>query len=410
METTAQNGLIKVEETKKILSTAVNVLETNKTSLTNCTNAGKSIYDTIQSLGGITSKELDDIAAAFIEKTKKTITNMNDRRKPITQILTALAKEFTSCESAIDPKTAGSYAFLLQQYRNKYAEEQLRLQRIEQEKKERELKKQTETSEFKRICKNYIIKWYSEWSTTKVNEVTRIYSLMTIDNRKETERQLRNFPICGPTTIETTFSASNVYDPMVIIHLLTAEEKTNILHSARTETMPQCEKEAIEKISSEVTNCLDKIPSRFQELEEIDKLEKHNAAEAQKLKDQAAAREQAELLKKQKKEAVAVSQAETATKIESSSSAMESLFESAANVSVPTPVAAKIEQKIKIVHAAGILEVFQMWWLNEGQTLPIDELEKMMKKQITFCEKKANKENIKITSKFVTYVDSVTAK
>ena len=51
-----------------------------------------------------------------------------------------------------------------------------------------------------------------------------------------------------------------------------------------------------------------------------------------------------------------------------------------------------------------------MWFLGEGASLSIDELEKIHKKMLTFCEKKANKDNEFITSAFVEYIDDVKAK
>ena len=90
---------------------------------------------------------------------------------------------------------------------------------------------------------------------------------------------------------------------------------------------------------------------------------------------------------------------------------MNSLFASAAAATIaPTPVKAKITEKIQVLHPAGIIEIYQMWWINEGQNLPIDELEKIHKKMITFCEKKANKDDERIKSQYVQYIEDVKAK
>ena len=48
--------------------------------------------------------------------------------------------------------------------------------------------------------------------------------------------------------------------------------------------------------------------------------------------------------------------------------------------------------------------------MKEGNQLPIDELAKIHKKMITYCEKIANKDSEKITSKYVRYVEEVKAK
>ena len=67
--------------------------------------------------------------AGFIDKVKVTVKNMNERRSPITQLLTQVAKSFTVLESQIDLKTAGSIANKLQAERNKYAAKKLEEQK-----------------------------------------------------------------------------------------------------------------------------------------------------------------------------------------------------------------------------------------------------------------------------------------
>ena len=60
----------------------------------------------------------------------------------------------------------------------------------------------------------------------------------------------------------------------------------------------------------------------------------------------------------------------------------------------------------------GILAVVSMWWSKEGRFLSMDELSKIFKKQIAFCEKLANdKDNPEfISSPFVRYEEEVKAK
>ena len=48
--------------------------------------------------------------------------------------------------------------------------------------------------------------------------------------------------------------------------------------------------------------------------------------------------------------------------------------------------------------------------MREGNQLPIDELSKIHKKMVTFCEKIANKDDDKINSKYIRYVEEVKAK
>ena len=52
------------------------------------------------------------------------------------------------------------------------------------------------------------------------------------------------------------------------------------------------------------------------------------------------------------------------------------------------------------------------WWSKEGQYLPVDELAKIFKKQITYCEKAANDKSHPelITSSSVSYEEEIKAK
>ena len=91
-------------------------------------------------------------------------------------------------------------------------------------------------------------------------------------------------------------------------------------------------------------------------------------------------------------------------------SSIGNLFAGAASVA-PPPTNAKVKEKIVVLHQQGYLEIFQMWWIGEGQTLPFDELEKIFKKMTTYCEKKANsKDQTHIESQFISYEADVKAK
>ncbi|MDO4527678.1 MAG: hypothetical protein Q4C03_02695, partial [bacterium] len=88
---------------------------------------------------------------------------------------------------------------------------------------------------------------------------------------------------------------------------------------------------------------------------------------------------------------------------------MSSLFAGQAAMQGYQPKA-KVSKKIELLNPEGVLAVISMWWSKEGCTLTTDELAKMFKKQITFCEKLANKEEIFIADESVCYIDEVKAK
>ena len=89
-------------------------------------------------------------------------------------------------------------------------------------------------------------------------------------------------------------------------------------------------------------------------------------------------------------------------------SEMESLFRQQSIVSGYQPKV-KVEQKINLLNPEGMMPILSMWWSKEGCHLSVEELTKMFKKQITFCEKLA-KEGTYIKDESVEYVEDVKAK
>lgn len=55
------------------------------------------------------------------------------------------------------------------------------------------------------------------------------------------------------------------------------------------------------------------------------------------------------------------------------------------------------------------MQILSMWWAKEGCRMTDGELSKIFKKQITFCEKLANKEGEFISDESVQYIDDVKA-
>ena len=144
------------------------------------------------------------------------------------------------------------------------------------------------------------------------------------------------------------------------------------------------------------------------ELEQLRLANAEEAAKAEELRKQREAEEAAKQLQELKRKEEADRQ-EVAMKTQQSS--IGNLFAGAVASVAPPPTNAKVKEKIVVLHQQGYLEIFQMWWIGEGQTLPFDELEKIFKKMTTYCEKKANsKDQTHIESQFISYEADVKAK
>ena len=135
---------------------------------------------------------------------------------------------------------------------------------------------------------------------------------------------------------------------------------------------------------------VDRLPSLRKQLEEQEEIRKTNAIEAAR--------------KRKEEEARAKAEAEKAT------AEVQAAFDFSAASMSPTPTKAKIKKKIQVTNPQGFMQVYQMWFMSEGINMSMEDIEKIHKKMISYCEKTANKDGERIQSAFVKYVDDITAK
>ena len=86
--------LIKIDEVKVIVSSFPEIIGKNSDSVKRCNEAGQALLDTIQGEG--MNELIDQAAADYLKKVNITIKNMDERRKPITQIFDRIRSFFTS--------------------------------------------------------------------------------------------------------------------------------------------------------------------------------------------------------------------------------------------------------------------------------------------------------------------------
>lgn len=140
---------------------------------------------------------------------------------------------------------------------------------------------------------------------------------------------------------------------------------------------------------------------------------KASAEEQARMKAELEAREAAETRRLDEERKRKEEEAQAAKKAQQTATEMDGLFGQAA---VATPVGYQpktaVRKRVVTDNPDGILAVVSMWWSKEGRFLSMEELSKIFKKQITFCEKLANdKDNPElISSLFVRYEDEVKAK
>ena len=388
-------AIIKQENIQTIVSAAPQSYSDNKLSCERCISAGQSILNTITASGGMTD-ELDKEAALFIEKARKTVKKMNEKRSPVTKLFDDIRREFTVIENAIDPTKADTIPYKLQQYRNQYAAKK----RAEEEKRRQEEYKRQQAEQarvkLRQDIEGDFKTQFQTYLNQSINWLTAKDSSVTLENYNTVYSEVKNF------------SASLPADWLQNLHTLIripGNVSVDELRQIETDTKERLGKQFTEQYTAEIQDnkdfILDRLPSKKANLERIAQTDAADAARAkaemEEAQEREAERKRREEEEKQKAE-MARQQAE-----------MSGLFAEQASMQNYQPKV-KVTQKIELLNPEGIMPILSMWWSKEGCTLSVEELSKLFKKQITFCEKLANKDNVYIENESVQYIDDVKAK
>lgn len=405
MTTKTKDLPIKVEEFTNIIQTAPDILNRNKTSVTKCNDAGKALLDTVEANGEIDSDELDQTIAGYIEKTKITVKRMNERRSPFTQFLRKVTSEFTSLENEINPTNQDSIAAKLQNHRNKYIGKKLAIAREQEELARRKRVYDNEKNEYRTELPLSLEKHYSRYFDDFSARLIAVFNSIDLENFEDKAAQIEEFSTVYPAKEHF----SKFLDTFRAVYL-TEEDKGDIKKSIVPNLMQSCTNRYKNDMQALKEDLLLKLPSRKRELEEIEELKKKDAEAAKRAEKEAKKREEEEA--KKREEERKKREAEEKARLEAKA-AQEDLFNefNKAAEAIPTTTPdAKVTKKIKVNNPKGFLEIYQMWFLAEGMDMSIPDLEKVHRKMITFCEKKANKDNEFIKSAFVEYIDDIKAK
>lgn len=391
--------IVQPENIKLIVANAPQSMQDNIISCQRCMEAGENLLKAIQDNG--MTDELDQQAAAFIEKSRKTVKKMNERRSPVTKLFDEIRTRFTSIENAIDPGKADTIPYKLQQLRNQYAAKK----REEEERRRREelARQQAEAARAKlKIDVEEDFKGqFQSLLNEKVNNLTELDNEVTLETYDKAYEQIKTSSTELPP--EWLYNLhSTVRRPLNV----SVDEMRRIELDVKEALGKQFKEQYAAEIQDNKDYILDRMPSKKVNLERIAKA---NAAEAARMK--------AEMEERQRKEAEAQEaerkrkEEEERKKSEAARQQLEmgSLFNEQAAVQGYQPKM-KVSKKIELLNPEGILPIIGMWWRLEGCNLSVEELSKMFKKQITFCEKVANKDGEFIKDESVEYIDDVKAK
>lgn len=403
MSETNNLPILRQENVQMIAQSAPDTYNTNALSSQRCSDYGEKLLAEIQR-GGMTDA-LDQQSAEYLDKAKRTLKAMYERRSPITKLFDQIRSEFTGMENTIDPAKNDTIPYRIQQARNAYATKKRKeAERARQEELRRQQREQA-LNRYKQEAEDDYRRQFDSLVTGTINSLTSLNQSLTLENYDEVSAKIKGFNI---TLGNEWFQhcQSFAHKPYEITDAEATEIRQSILNSLSKKFKEQFQSE----VGDYRDTITDALPSKRKELE---RMAKANTEEQARMKAELEAREAAETRRLDEERRRKEEEAKAAKQVQQSANEMDGLF---AQNAVATPVGyqpkTSVKQKIVCANADGILAAVSMWWSKEGQFLPIEELSKIFKKQLTFCEKVANdKDNPEfINSPFVRYEEEVKAK
>lgn len=393
--------IIKADEISIITTSMPQALADNRQSHDRCIAACTTLLDAINAHG--MTPELDTQAAAIIDRARRTVKKMGERRSPATKVFDEIRKLFTTLENDIDPTKSGNVVYQLQQARNDYAR---RLHKAEQQRIFAEQqRKRIEQARAKLTAdiNDYLCAEFNSYIETAISLIERLEQSATIENYSS------NFDAISAIkpTLDPRWAGKLKPFTLQYCHAPMGESDVQrILSETLAQLMPRFAKQFEEEVGTTLEDTLRRMPSRLAELKRIAAA---NAEEAARIKADMEAKAKAEQQRAEAERRQREEKARQEAELQQRQQSMANLFDSAATAQPQAPKA-KVTKKIHITNPKGILPIISMWFLHVGCTLTVEEIEKMFSKQIRFCEQLAGKEEITVKDDNVIYSDEVKAK
>lgn len=396
--------IIQPENIQTIVSMTPENHMANVESHDKCISYGQQLLVRIQQQG--MTDELDQQAAKYIEAARKTVAKMNDKRSPLTKLFDQIRSEFTRLEGEIDPSKSGTVPNQLQQLRNRFAAQK----REEEERRRREeMMKQQHEAALKQYRSDAEADWRSKFSNKiqeQCNSMSRLFASVTIDNYDIVKEQFKSWGT------EFNTIGMNLATPTPVS--ITGEEALDINNEVWKNLVGEFKEQYTAELTKYRDSCLDRLPSKKQELE---RAAQASAEEAERIRREMEERDRAEAARQEAERKEAERKQREADELKKQQTEMGSLFDQQA-VAATTPVVegykpkTSVKQKLVPLAPEAFTEIFAMWWSGEGCKMTVEELTKVFKKQITYCEKLANSKTnpVQIKSELISYEDDVRAK
>lgn len=392
--------LIKTQEIAASISNAGEVLSKNTSLTQKAVEKAQVLIDTAAS--GM-SDELDAEMNDWQIKAKQALAINNERRAPITQAISMITKAFTEQEGKLDAKKPESYYSQVQNIRNDWARQKAAKAKAKEQEVLRKQNFERENIALTSEAERQLRAKYSDVLFKFKTFANELYNRLDLTNQVETEAKIKNVKENYPLEDfnKTTLTLFGTY--------LTEREITAIDIAVKERLYDELAANFKENMEAEKLRLLDLIPSRMNELKAIHKasaderirLEKE--AENRRKQDEARIRSEQEAQAKANDEAIKKQQ-EMAT--------AGTLFDTQSELAQIAENKGKTRDgySIDVKSADGWGAIFLFWFEHEGKGLDAADIEKKTMKQIkSFCEKKALKDELKISHDDVIYKDVIKA-
>lgn len=388
---------------QQIVALGPTAFEQNTLSHDRCLHAGQELLDRIKCDG--MNDAIDQEVAKFIEKAKATLNKMNGKRSPVTKLFDEIRTVFTTLEAEVDPQKAASIPGQLQQYRDKYAAKK----RAEAEaKRQEEARRQAATLARTRYTNELEEDYKAQFNAYVIQHINALVALdasLTLDNFNEVSAKIKAYPV----TIDASAWLASVRSGVRLPYELTPEESRLINEGVRRSLADRFAEQYQFEIEANRDDILDRLPSKQKELQRIAAA---GAEEAARIKAEIEARERAEAQRKEQERMAREAADKAQAELEAKKAEMDGLFGVAQLQKAEYQPKTAVRKRIMPLTPEAFMPIVGFWWSHEGQNLSVEELGKIFKKMVTFCEKAANdKDNpIFLDDANIAYQDEVKAK
>lgn len=374
----------------------------NKLSHDRCLQFGNTLLERAKTEG--MSDALDQEIAHFIEKSKKTLKKMNEKRSAVTQLFDTIRGAYTGLENEVDPAKSNTIPHQLQDLRNKYAAKKREEQEAELRRRQLAQAVANAKAQYATDVENDYTRQFNALIALTCNRIIELDKSLTLENYAIVVDGLKNTSDQLP---QAWFKA--LHPEVLLPAILSPEDARAIAAGVKQKMQERFAEQFSFEISTNRDEALDRLPSKRKELERIAAA---NAEEAARIKRELEERERKEAEKRAKEKAEREAQEKAAAELAAQKQEMDGLFGAAqAQVQEYQPKT-QVKKRINVIGVEGFMPIVGMWWSQIGCTLTIEELTKIFSKQLTYCNKLANDKNnpMFIQSDNIEYVDDVKAK